>query len=81
MRIVADEVEVAATLFGMEHAPHHLAHGLQDRYRAGDHVACVEHVDAPGRIGVIGTILGEAAANITRCRSAPSRRSPARSCT
>ena len=24
-----------------------------------------EYVDAPGRIGVIGTILGEAAANIT----------------
>ena len=50
VRIVAAEVEVAATLFDIAPAATSLV---------------FEYVDAPGRIGVIGTILGDAAANIT----------------
>ncbi|WP_286143105.1 phosphoglycerate dehydrogenase [Adlercreutzia caecimuris] len=66
VRVVADEVEVAATLFGTEHTPRIIS--LLD-YKIdmapGTTSLVFEYVDAPGRIGTIGTILGEAGANIT----------------
>ncbi len=66
VRVVADEVEVGATLFGTEHTPRIIS--LLD-YKIdiapGSCSLIFEYVDAPGRIGTIGTILGEAGANIT----------------
>ena len=66
VRIVADEVEVAATLFGTEHTPRIISlMGYKIDIAPATTSLVFEYVDAPGRIGVIGTILGEAAANIT----------------
>ncbi|MFR5828165.1 MAG: hypothetical protein ACLUE1_03445 [Adlercreutzia equolifaciens] len=66
VRIVADEVEVAATLFGTEHTPRIISlMGYKIDIAPATTSLVFEYVDAPGRIGVIGTILGDAAANIT----------------
>lgn len=66
VRIVADEVEVAATLFGTEHAPRIISlMGYKIDIAPAACSLVFEYVDAPGRIGTIGTILGEAGANIT----------------
>lgn len=66
VRIVADEVEVAATLFGTERTPRIISlMGYKIDIAPATTSLVFEYVDAPGRIGVIGTILGDAAANIT----------------
>lgn len=66
VRIVADGAEVAATLYGTEHAPRIIS--LLD-YKIdiapAKHSLVFEYVDGPGRIGVIGTVLGEAGVSIT----------------
>ena len=66
VRLTADDIEVASTLFGTEHTPRIIS--LLD-YKIdiapGRCSLVFEYVDAPGRIGTIGTILGEAGANIT----------------
>ena len=59
-------VEVAATLFGTEHTPRIISlMGYKIDIAPATTSLVFEYVDAPGRIGVIGTILGDAAANIT----------------
>lgn len=66
VRVIADEVEVAATLFGTEHAPRIISiMGYKIDIAPANTSLIFEYVDAPGRIGVIGTVLGEAGANIT----------------
>ncbi|MEY8460935.1 phosphoglycerate dehydrogenase [Eggerthellaceae bacterium 24-137] len=66
VRVMADEVEVAATLFGTEHAPRIISlMGYKIDIAPATTSLVFEYVDAPGRIGTIGTILGEAGANIT----------------
>ena len=66
VRLSADGIEVAATLYGTEHIPRIIS--LLD-YKIdiapGTTSLVFEYVDAPGRIGTIGTILGEAGVNIT----------------
>ena len=66
VRVVADGVEVASTLYGVEQVPRlvSLLEYKIDIAPAKDSLV-FEYVDAPGRIGVIGTILGEAGINIT----------------
>lgn len=64
--IVADNVEVAATLYGTDHAPRIVSlMGYKIDIAPAKCSLVFEYVDAPGRIGVIGTILGEAGVNIT----------------
>ena len=66
VRLTADGIEVGATLFGTEHTPRIIS--LLDYKIDIAPARCslvFEYVDAPGRIGTIGTILGEAGANIT----------------
>ncbi|WP_304427310.1 phosphoglycerate dehydrogenase [uncultured Adlercreutzia sp.] len=66
VRIEADGVEVAATLFGTEHTPRIISLlGYKIDIAPAACSLVFEYVDAPGRIGVIGTVLGEAGANIT----------------
>ena len=66
VKVVADGVEVGATLFGSMQRPRIMS--LLD-YKIDIAPAkqslVFEYVDAPGRIGAIGTVLGEAGVNIT----------------
>ena len=66
MRLSADGIEVAATLYGTEHIPRIIS--LLD-YKIDIAPAkqslVFEYVDGPGRIGTIGTILGKVGVNIT----------------
>ena len=66
VRLTADGIEGGATVFGSEHTPRIIS--LLDYKIDIAPARCslvFEYVDAPGRIGTIGTILGEAGANIT----------------
>ena len=66
VRLSADGIEVAATLYGTEHIPRIIS--LLD-YKIDIAPAkqslVFEYVDGPGRIGTIGTILGKVGVNIT----------------
>ena len=66
VRVVADGVEVAATLFGIEQTARIVS--LLD-YKIdivpAPQALVFEYEDASGRIGTIGTILGDAGVNIT----------------
>ena len=66
VRIIADGVEVGTTLFGSMQRPRIMS--LLD-YKIDIAPAkqslVFEYVDAPGRIGAIGTMLGDAGVNIT----------------
>jgi D-3-phosphoglycerate dehydrogenase len=66
VRIVADDVEIATTLYGTDHLPRIVSLLNYKIDIAPAHTSLIfEYVDAPGRIGVIGTILGEEGVNIT----------------
>lgn len=66
VRLEADGMEVAATLYGIEQRPRIIS--LLD-YKIDivptNRGLVFEYEDAPGRIGAIGTILGDAGVNIT----------------
>ena len=66
VRIVADGVDVGVTLFGMEQRARIIAlNGYKIDIAPAKQGLVFEYVDAPGRVGTIGTILGEAGVNIT----------------
>ncbi len=66
VRVTADGMEVASTLFGLDQTARIVS--LLD-YKIdivpASHSLVMEYDDAPGRIGTIGTILGAAGVNIT----------------
>lgn len=66
VRVTADGVEVASTLFGVDQLPRIVSFlGYKIDIAPAKESLVFEYVDAPGRIGVIGTILGAAGVNIT----------------
>lgn len=66
VRIVADGTEVACTLGDAEQTARIVSlFGYKIDIAPGAQSLVFEYVDAPGRIGTIGTILGQAGINIT----------------
>ncbi len=66
VRLRADGMEVAFTLYGLDQAPRLIAfNGYHVDIQPAASALVFEYVDSPGRIGTIGTILGQAGINIT----------------
>lgn len=66
IQIEADGAELAMTLFGLDMAPRIISMmGYRIDIAPAQHSLVFEYIDAPGRIGTIGTILGDAGVNIT----------------
>lgn len=66
VKVTADGCEVAATLYGIEQTPRIVSLlGYKIDIAPAKESLVFEYVDAPGRIGTIGTILGAAGVNIT----------------
>lgn len=66
VRVAADGVEVSSTLFGVDQQARIASiMGYKIDIAPAKQSLIFEYVDAPGRIGVIGTVLGEANVNIT----------------
>ncbi|WP_165056169.1 MULTISPECIES: phosphoglycerate dehydrogenase [unclassified Adlercreutzia] len=66
VRVIADGVEISSTLFGIDQAARIASiMGYKIDMAPAKHSLIFEYVDAPGRIGTIGTILGAAGVNIT----------------
>ncbi|MCI8468499.1 MAG: phosphoglycerate dehydrogenase [Eggerthellaceae bacterium] len=66
VRVWADGVEVGVTLYGANQAPRIISLlGYKIDIALGKQCLVFEYVDAPGRVGAIGTILGQADVNIT----------------
>lgn len=66
LKIVADGAELACTLFGLDNACRIISiMGYEIDIAPATRSLVFEYVDGPGRIGVIGTILGDAGVNIT----------------
>lgn len=66
VRIKADEVEIASTLYGVDMLPRIVSlMGYKIDIAPAIQSLVFEYVDAPGRVGTIGTILGQAGVNIT----------------
>ncbi len=66
VRVKADEAEIACTLYGLDKTARIInMMGYDIDISPAQQSLVFEYVDAPGRIGVIGTILGEAGINIT----------------
>ena len=66
VRVTADGVEVGVTLYGANQAARVVSLlGYKIDIAPAKQTLLFEYVDAPGRIGAIGTILGEAGVNIT----------------
>ncbi len=66
VRADADDVQVAVTLYGNDQQPRIVSLlGYKIDIDPAARALIFEYVDAPGRIGVIGTILGQAGVNIT----------------
>ncbi len=66
VRVAADDAQVAVTLYGNDQAPRIVSLlGYKIDIAPAPGSLVFEYVDAPGRIGTIGTILGEANVNIT----------------
>lgn len=66
VRIQADEAEVACTLYGLDKVARLInVMGYDTDITPAQQSLIFEYVDAPGRVGVIGTVLGEANINIT----------------
>ncbi len=64
--VTADDAQVAVTLYGNDQAPRIVSLlGYKIDIEPAPQSLIFEYVDAPGRIGVIGTILGQANVNIT----------------
>lgn len=66
IRIKADGVEVALTLYGLDQHPRLIAfNGYRIDIEPASQSLVFEYVDSPGRVGIIGSILGDADINIT----------------
>ena len=66
VRAIADGTEVAATVFGISQAPRIVSlMGYKIDMVPSKSSLLLRYEDAPGRIGVIGTLLGDADVNIT----------------
>lgn len=66
VRVKADASEFAMTLYGLENAPRIISMmGYDIDISPAQDAIIFEYVDGPGRIGTIGTILGDAGINIT----------------
>ncbi len=66
VRVVADGAEIACTMEDATEKPRLISlFGYKMDIAPGTRSLIFEYVDAPGRVGVIGTILGEAGINIT----------------
>ena len=66
VRVVADGTEVACTMVDAAQKPRLISLlGYKMDIAPGAKSLIFEYVDAPGRVGTIGTILGEAGINIT----------------
>ncbi len=66
VRVKADAAELACTLYGLDKVPRIVSIMGYDIDIAPARSSMIfEYVDAPGRVGIIGTILGEAGINIT----------------
>ena len=66
VRIEADGLELGFTLFGIDNAPRIISMmGYRIDIVPTHDAIVLEYADAPGRIGVIGTILGDAGINIS----------------
>lgn len=66
VRIKADDMEIASTLYGIDRLPRIISIlGYKIDIAPGKRSLIFEYVDGPGRIGVIGRILGDAGINIT----------------
>ncbi len=64
--VEADGVELGATLSGATAIPHIVSMlGYRVDIAPARHALVFEYVDSPGRVGIIGTILGNANINIT----------------
>ncbi len=64
--IRADDVELASTLFGVDSQPRIISIlGYKIDIAPAKRSLIFEYVDGPGRIGIIGRILGDAGINIT----------------
>ncbi len=64
--VIADEFEMAMTLYGVDSLARIISFmGYKIDVIPAKDSLIFEYVDAPGRIGIIGTILGEAGINIT----------------
>ncbi len=66
LRVTADGMELAFTLYGLDQAPRLISfNGYRLDIAPAACSLIFEYVDSPGRIGIIGTILGQAGVNIT----------------
>lgn len=66
VRIKADDVEIASTLYGVDRLSRIISIlGYKIDITPAKYSLIFEYVDGPGRIGVIGKILGDAGINIT----------------
>lgn len=64
--VVADGIEMGTTLFGSTQVPRIVSLlGYKIDIVPAKECLVFEYVDAPGRVGIIGTILGNAGVNIT----------------
>lgn len=66
LRATADGKEIAFTLFGIDRLPRLVSFlGYKIDIAPAKKSLIFEYIDSPGRIGTIGTILGDAGVNIT----------------
>lgn len=66
VKISADDNSISGTVSGLSQTPRIVSFmGYQCDITPGDHVLIMKYVDSPGRVGSIGTILGNANVNIT----------------
>jgi D-3-phosphoglycerate dehydrogenase len=66
VRVFADGVEIASTLYGIDKLPRIISiMGYKIDVAPGNQSLILEYPDGPGRIGVIGTVLGNSGVNIT----------------
>lgn len=66
VRLVVDKMEIAATLYGIDQLPRIISFkGYKIDITPAKESLVFEYVDGPGKIGLIGTILGDAGINIT----------------
>ncbi len=66
VEVAADGDSIVGTISGLAHTPRIVSFmGYQCDLTPAKHVLIMQYVDSPGRVGTIGTILGNANVNIT----------------
>ena len=66
VEVAADGNSIVGTISGLAHTPRIVSFmGYQCDLTPAKHVLIMQYVDSPGRVGTIGTILGNANVNIT----------------